>query len=550
MKCEMAEVNLSAYLDGMLEPQLREDVASHLATCAACSEILADYRRYNQLITDLPRISPSESLRARIFESPEYLELLRDLERKDARAAARAAGHSHGTSPGWARVALQVAAVFALIVGSALLIKQGFFSHGSSTVAIGTQTYGNPPPSGVPLAAGLRLVYAHDGAIWSAPEHGVGAAQRLTSTGVSVGVWSVAPDGKHIAYVDLRTHTLHIVRSDGQSDRSIATLPADAASSALTMMAWAPNSQQLAYVTRIAGGAVLHVVNMNGSNGQQVIHQGGDISLLTWSQNSQRLAYVLHGATSAIQTYDLASGRDQQVAAQADPNAIAAKVSILAWLADAQNPTLTWATTATTSGVDSVFSMALGSASAQRLTQAGTRFASAAFSAARGGGTWLVATNGKTSSLFTISAQTGATQQTQRAGAPVNWVSWSQDGAFAAYTTSDGQLSLWTPGNPPVDVLSGVQANPPVWSPDGTRLAAQTGDGLVLMKLQGGGQPSTVTRLPQTASLVAVAWAPDDAALAISTSSGVLIYSPDGARAQIVDAQGAQGALLNWSLAG
>ncbi|HKT38381.1 MAG TPA: zf-HC2 domain-containing protein, partial [Ktedonobacterales bacterium] len=385
MKCEMAEVNLSAYLDGMLEPQLREDVASHLATCAACSEILADYRRYNQLITDLPRISPSESLRARIFESPEYLELLRDLERKDARAA----GRSHGASPGWARVALLVAAVVALVVGPALLIKQGFFSRGASSVAVGTQTYGNPPPSGVPLAAGLRLVYAHDGAIRSAPEHGVGAAQRLTSTGVSVGAWSVAPDGKHIAYVDLRTHTLHVVRSDGQSDHSIATLPADGASSALTMMAWAPNSQLVAYVTRIAGGTALHVVNMNGSNGQQVIHQGGDISLLTWSQNSQRLAYVLHGAASAIQTYDLASGRDQQVAAQADPNAIAANVSMLAWLADTQNPTLTWATTSTTSGVDSLFSMALGSASAQRLTQAGTRFASAAFSAARGGGAWL-----------------------------------------------------------------------------------------------------------------------------------------------------------------
>ncbi|MGH2516309.1 MAG: anti-sigma factor family protein, partial [Ktedonobacterales bacterium] len=50
MTCEKAESYLSAYLDDMLDPQLRQDVAAHVEQCAHCAEVLADYRRGDALL--------------------------------------------------------------------------------------------------------------------------------------------------------------------------------------------------------------------------------------------------------------------------------------------------------------------------------------------------------------------------------------------------------------------------------------------------------------------------------------------------------------------
>ncbi|HLQ10567.1 MAG TPA: anti-sigma factor, partial [Ktedonobacteraceae bacterium] len=75
MNCEQVEELLSAYLDNMLAPEERRQVAAHLQTCRSCTEALADYRRNDILLSRLPRVAPDPALRERIFSSPDFLDL-------------------------------------------------------------------------------------------------------------------------------------------------------------------------------------------------------------------------------------------------------------------------------------------------------------------------------------------------------------------------------------------------------------------------------------------------------------------------------------------
>jgi len=50
MNCEQVEELLSAYLDNMLAPEERRQVAAHLQTCRSCTQALADFRRNDALL--------------------------------------------------------------------------------------------------------------------------------------------------------------------------------------------------------------------------------------------------------------------------------------------------------------------------------------------------------------------------------------------------------------------------------------------------------------------------------------------------------------------
>src|SRR5690242_14712097 len=89
MTCEKAEEFLSAYLDDMLAPPLREEVRAHVETCAHCSELAADYRRFDLLLAAAPRVAPPAELHDRIFDSPKFAALLRSIERDAGRHGGR-----------------------------------------------------------------------------------------------------------------------------------------------------------------------------------------------------------------------------------------------------------------------------------------------------------------------------------------------------------------------------------------------------------------------------------------------------------------------------
>lgn len=58
MKCEQVKDLLSPYLDDQLTAQERQSVTSHLQVCAMCDAVLADYQRFDALLSQLPRLSP------------------------------------------------------------------------------------------------------------------------------------------------------------------------------------------------------------------------------------------------------------------------------------------------------------------------------------------------------------------------------------------------------------------------------------------------------------------------------------------------------------
>jgi len=287
MNCEQVEELLSAYLDDSLAlgetaesaSQLNVQVATHLQDCSHCSTALADFRRFDDLLAHLPRVSPSPVLREKIFSSAEYLEItgtynnkINILERehtaphKSSRrdtpgrpqliALPGGRSVSANTAPNpeihppapiplrtntsplrkrrkstWGLLVMQaaIAATLLLTIGVGSLIAWNLWSQSNSSAKnINTIT----PPAGLPptapLSAGMHFVFLRDGSLWSTPADGTARPRQLTPKNITVAQnWAVSPplpgrySGDLLAYIDLQQAQLHTLRSDGQRDTII-----------------------------------------------------------------------------------------------------------------------------------------------------------------------------------------------------------------------------------------------------------------------------------------------------------------------------------------
>jgi Tol biopolymer transport system component len=580
MNCEKAEDLLSAYLDDMLEQPLRDEVAAHVAACRHCDGVLTDYRHFDQVLVAAPRVEPSEQLRERLFASREFAAIVREQTRERSERAglslirrqpaqpstdrpaepapATPSGvRRRGSAPPWVRVGLQIAAAVVLVLGSALLIRQGLLHSGTPT-SQGPLTIGNPNQNAVPLAAGARVVYLRDGALWSAPEQGPGLTQRLTPAGARVAGWQVSPNGRLVAYVDTQSATLHVIRSDDQRDQVLAHLvlgptppgfwdsPAGAA--VVAGLAWSPDGTRLAYIgTGSSGVTALHLIRADGSQNQTFA--GNELAIVSspvWSPDGQRVAFVetADGAES-VAVLDVAASATQRLAAQADPGNPVARVSRMAWAGQGQSARLTWATSDGTM-ITGIFAQTASGAS-QRLTPAGMQLAAVDFSS-RGQGTWIAASTTSAPGLYTVAlAGGGLTPVATLSSGSVDTVVWSPSGTAVAFITSSGQLGLWSPTHG-VDLLASNVAGVPVWSQDGQRLAAQVGSAVVSISMAGD-MPAVLAKLTTVAGTAALSWAPDGHSLAISTTTGVTVASVDG-MLRAVDHVQAESGMLVWTIAG
>ncbi len=286
MNCEQVEELLSAYLDNMLvlgetaasAQQLHTEITEHLQGCLRCSNILADYRRNDTLLSEMPRVSPDSALRKRIFSSPEYFELTgtsnsfsafnahidtrRDTSLSPGRPSrpsrpqlvALPGGRrtSSSTAPttkspsvrqeprvatlpprrrrNWGLHIMQVAIVAAILLtlGVGGLISWNIWQQQNITANTGAITPPAGPPGRGPLSAGMRFVFLRNGILWSAPADGSSAAQQLTSSSVVVADDPVVSPplpgrtaGDMLAYIDLQHAYVHTIRSDGQRDTLI-----------------------------------------------------------------------------------------------------------------------------------------------------------------------------------------------------------------------------------------------------------------------------------------------------------------------------------------
>jgi Tol biopolymer transport system component len=493
MNCEQVKELLSEYLDNALASEASQQVATHLHTCAGCRETLSDFRRFDILLSQLPRTSPSVQLRQRIFSSPEYLELTgtfsttrSDRTRMQTRPRQQATrrpqlvalpgGRDPSHSPGerryldprahrsrhiWGQRIMQVmiAATLLLTIGIGSFIGWNLWQK--EQVAHSPQ--GITPPAGPqtgPLPAGLRFVFLRNGALWSAPTDGGSTIARLTPEQVTVASnWAVRPPqpghpaGNMIAYIDLQQGRVHTIRSDGQSDTLIAQplLKSGIAPSSiwdtenggaiLNSLSWSKDGSMLAFVADPTGNGQpgLYIYSVNTGKVRQVplTAEKGSVSSPAWSPDGVRIAFkVTRNGKTGILDYNIQNnGLLTIVSAVNTPTYPNDTVLTLDWSPNASSPTITWSV-GTHSQVHSIWSQRVGADSnsgSQRL--ANGHFREAVYSSTgnnRQGG-WLLVNGQAGQAGDILSLDLSAQSKLLVDGKQGNSVQWSPDGNYICY---------------------------------------------------------------------------------------------------------------------
>lgn len=500
MNCEQVEELLSAYLDNMLAPEERRQVAAHLQICRRCTQALADYRRNDALLARLPRVAPDAALRERIFSSPDFLELTG--ETLDTMPAARQTaprlparsprrdtpGRPHLVAiPGGRSTAPQptvevetsprrgrsrtmrtliaaIAAVLVIAIGLGTYAGISYLSHQGQTPHPGFTPIENPQQGAQPLSAGVRIVFLRDNTLLSERSDGSSSQpDQLTPSGVSVAPrWVVAPlpgktMGDMLAYIDLNKARVHIIRSDGQQDTAInppllnanvspASLQDSATWSAIVnSLSWSPDGTRLAFLADPAGSGQTQLYiysTITGKSTQVAVSPAGSVSQLTWSPDGVRLAFeVNHQNVTAILDYNTQINSSLVIADGIGASATAGQgVLALDWSPDTGAPAITWSI-GSIGHVRSVWVRHVGSASgsgAQEILSGD--YAQALYSRGghNGAGSWMIVTTvaGRAGDIWRIDVTPGAAFVQLTSGRQVNFAEWSPDGAWIAYLDS------------------------------------------------------------------------------------------------------------------
>ena len=106
MKCESVRHNLSAYLDGELEPSVRARIEQHLAGCEACRTELAQLKETVGLVASLPRVEAPEA----------FLEEINDRLAREALLAQPRPRPTRRRRPGFLRTASSLAVAAMVLV--------------------------------------------------------------------------------------------------------------------------------------------------------------------------------------------------------------------------------------------------------------------------------------------------------------------------------------------------------------------------------------------------------------------------------------------------
>ena len=456
MNCEQVEELLSAYLDNMLAPEERRQVAAHLSTCRTCTQALADYRRNDVLLARLPRVAPDAALRERIFSSPDFLELTGEspgsvstagqtVPRLPARSPRRdTPGRPHlvaipggrSTAPqptlkvemsprrdrarGMRTLIAALAAALVIAIGLGAYAGISYLAHqGQSPVHPGFTPIENPQQGVQPLSAGVRIVFLSGNTLLSERSDGSSTQpDQLTSASVSVAPgWVVAmlpgrTTGNMLAYIDLNKARVHVIRSDRQQDIAInppllnaSVSPASIQDSAtwatiVRSLTWSPDGTRLAFVADPTGSGQTQLYiysTITGKSTKVGVNTPGRVSRPTWSSDSARLAFeVNHQGVTAILDYNTNINRSLVIADGIGTNATSGQsVLTLDWSPDTDAPAITWSIGA----IGHVRSLWVrhvgtdGSAAAQEILSGD--FAQALYSRSghSGAGSWMIITS-------------------------------------------------------------------------------------------------------------------------------------------------------------
>jgi anti-sigma factor RsiW len=406
MNCEQVEELLSAYLDNALALEERHSIATHLQECAHCSAILADFRRFDALITHLPRVNPDSALRERIFSSSQYLELtgtfdafrqideptvphprMCDTTSRPKLVALPGGRSSSGslTSPrksalmyrvypqrgqrAWGLWIMQATIAAALLLTLSITSYVGWnLWQGRVMPTKGMEAITPPagPSQGGLIPAGMRFVFLRDGTLWSEPTDGSSQVVRLTPQKVTVATnWVVQPAlpsraaGDMLAYIDLQQGFVHLIRSDGQIDKVIpqhllkaAVQPAsvwdtETGAAILSSLSWSKDGSMLAFVADPRGIGQLDLYIYSTVTGE--VHLiplplQGSVSHPVWSPDSVRIAFELvHSGEVSILDYNTQNHGILIITPAVNTGLNPTDgIVTLDWSADVNAPVLTW----------------------------------------------------------------------------------------------------------------------------------------------------------------------------------------------------------------
>lgn len=505
MSCEHVNDLLSAYLDNELTSDERENVHTHLQGCSSCQAVLEDYRHFNTLLAGLPHVSPSPILRYATFSSPEYLKLTRHM------APSRRSPYH------WRVMQVLVAACLLLIltIGSLIswtLLKQG---QGASTNTDGI----TPPdaPQQGPIPAGIRFVFLRDNTLWSAPTDGSTGILRLSPPNTSVAAhWAVRPAlsghqaGNLLAYIDLQHARVHIIRSDGQSDKTLqppllksgaqpsSVWNTPSGSTVLSSLSWSQDGTMLAFIAdpQGTGKMILYLYSTSSETTQAVpLPISGSISHLAWSPDNVHLAFAgSQGAGTTVLDYSTQDRSTQTIASNittssAAPGQQGDTLQSLDWSPALDTPTLTWSLgsaghihslwtqVAGTPGTSGSLAIAQGDYTQAIYTKNGC---------AESGCWLLVGTHGNLSS---VNVATGATASLTN-GKQIIAAQWSPNGQYINYLDRESGVAgtlhvIDTLTGSDTALVSGITSTPaPTWSPDSQQIAYSNGTHMLVVNVQ------------------------------------------------------------------
>ena len=554
MSCEHVEELLSAYLDNALTPQERVVVQEHTSTCSTCREILADYRRFDVLLMDMPRVSPGAELRDKIFSSPEYQELISITSLYDFRrtrgsvqkasdttqiesfpplkypslgqrltlpqkqigqnekqrphlvalpgglqetqpaipAQRHHAKHHHSrTSTGLRIMQLAIAACLLLTIGVGSLIGWNIWSQQQNAA---TLSGGITPPLGVqlngPLPAGTRYVFFQNNALWS-------GSTDTTETSTSALARLTPSNVRVSAYWSVR--------------------PAFIGHDAGNMIAYIDMKQGRVHLIRSDGQSDEVIaqplfIGNTPSASQWNTPTGTDIlNSLAWSPDGSMLAFVAAPTgVPHLYVYNISTPHIQMIAGSLDGS-----IQSLNWSSDAHTQVLTWSV-GTSGHITNIMQQPIetgATQSASRMLLTGD-YAQASYNQA---GSWLLLSQDH--NIFTLTLNGMVRQWTSDGSASL--VQWSPKHDYIGYLSHLNTaistyhvINLTTGSN--VQVASSVAPNvAPAWSLDEQSLLSTDGTYIALTSLDG--TSATTIRLPEATLL---AWNPANSYEAIITLQG------------------------------
>ena len=325
-----------------------------------------------------------------------------------------------------------------------------------------------------------------------------------------------SPDGKVVAYRRLYPGELRTVRADSTED---TLLRGDKA----TGVAWSPDSSHIAYTSegRYYEGTSVAVVDARSGQPQMLIGGG---SQPVWVDD-ERIAW-LRWMGGAIRAVDL-EGNRTDLHVYRGANAVRSPDGQHIAYIDQETPPDARLMLSDRHGHDPR-ELAVGETSAPMWLADSTRVA------------WVSPDGTHTSTVDGTQRQRFAEGANWWGGCCLVEPEFSPDGTRMAYATRDGLVV--TASDDRATVLPGSSPHGHVaWSPDGTRMAYTTRDGLVVTA-----SDDRATVLPGSSPHGHVAWSPDGTHLAYPSPEGLVIVDTRGPAKRIVSEGGPAGCPV-WS---